>query len=123
MTPFIHNSEQKMQTAPPTTLSLAVKRVLDKHRIDVRRGKIYNLQGTKPIGSDTYEPRVSVRVNGKKYNARVSKIIGYVMFGAAALKNPVRHKNGDKYDNRGTNLKLTRTSRALVAGKDVLSCQ
>jgi hypothetical protein len=114
--PHIHNSERKMRTAPDTTLAKVVNKIIANHRIDVRNGKVYGRSGKAPIGSNTYEPRVSVRVDGKKYNARVSKVIGYVMFGVAALQpgNKVVHRNGDKFDNAGKNLQLKKRKGTRV---------
>jgi len=102
-----------MRGRPRSTHFQAVQTAVKKYRIDPKTGRIYNRNGQE-IGGTTYEPRVTVHLEGKKYNARVNKVIGFVKFGPEALRRgvQVRHKNGDPFDNRAANLTLTYNSEA-----------
>lgn len=92
---------------PRSTHYQAVQIAVQKYRIDPKTGYIFNSDGER-VGGNTYEPRVTIHLEGKKYNARVNKIIGFLAFGSEALRRgvSVRHKNGNKFDNRKSNLTL-----------------
>ncbi len=96
-----------------TTNSKAIQKIIRNYRVDLKSGNIYN-HLNQQIGSNTYEPRASVRLNTrtgrKKYNTRISRVIGYVKFGPAALAkgSQIRHIDGDKSNNSGDNLTLVR---------------
>jgi len=105
-----------------TTNKITARKVAQNYRVDLKKGLIYNANG-HPVGSNTYEPRISVRVDTpsgpKKYGIRVSKVLGLVKFGENAL-NPnfeVRHKDGNKFNNAGNNLVLVRRHRGLSVAK------
>jgi hypothetical protein len=94
----------------------AVQKIIQKYRVNIKRGIIYN-SSNEEIGSLTDgEPRVSVRIctpdGQKKYNTRISKVIAFAKYGPEALKKgvQVRHKNGNKADNSGANLVLVHTA-------------
>lgn len=105
---------------PRSTHAQAVQQTLRQYYVNSKTGRIYNTAGTE-VGGRTYEPRVTIHLEGKKYNARVNKIVGFVKFGPEALRKGVSviHKNGDKYDNRASNLEL-RYSRAAQRAYDRL---
>jgi hypothetical protein len=72
------------------------------------------------VGSNTFEPRISVRIQTpegpKKYGVRTSRVLGYVKYGQEAL-NPnvqVRHRDGNKFNNTGSNLFLVRRHRGSL---------
>ena len=93
---------------PRSTGFTAAQIVLRNYRVDPKTGRIYNRNGVE-VGSSTYEPRVTVHLeNGKKYNPRVNKIVALVRFGPEAFRRGVSviHKNGNKFDNRQSNLSL-----------------
>jgi hypothetical protein len=105
-----------MNGRPRSTHFQAVQTAVKKYRINPRTGRIYNSQGQE-IGGTTYEPRVTVHLEGKKYNARLNKVVAFVSYGPEALRRgvSVRHKNGDKFDNRATNLQLVYNREAAKA--------
>ena len=96
-----------MNGRPKSTHFRAVQTAVKKYRIDPRTGKVYNSEGLE-IGGTTYEPRVTVHLDGKKYNARVNKLVAFVTTGPEALRRgvSVRHKDGNKFNNSGRNLYL-----------------
>ena len=85
----------------------AAQKIIRNYKVNIKTGRIYNRDGQE-VGGCTYEPRMTVHLEGKKYNARINKVVGFVKFGPEALRRGVSviHKNGDKYDNRGSNLEL-----------------
>lgn len=97
---------------PRSTHAQAVQTAIKRYRINAKTGLVYNAEG-REIGERTYEPRVTIHLDGKKYNARVNKIVGFIKYGPEALRKGVSviHKNGNKFDNRASNLEL-RYSRA-----------
>jgi hypothetical protein len=99
---------------PRSTHFAAAKIAADMYKIDVRTGKVFNANGEE-IGDNTYEPRVSIRLKDKKYNVRVNKLVAYKLHGPEAFRNGVSvvHKNGNKWDNRGLNLRLEYTREAM----------
>lgn len=105
-----------MKGRPRSTHFKAVQAAVKNYRIEPRTGKIYNRNGEE-IGSDTYEPRVTIHLDGKKFGARVNKVIGFVVYGPEALRRgvSVRHKNGSKFDNRSSNLQLVYNPEAAKA--------
>jgi hypothetical protein len=105
-----------MNGRPRSVHFQAVQTAVKKFRINPRTGRIYNNQGQE-IGGSTYEPRVTVHLGTKKYNARVNKIVGFVTYGPEALRRgvSVRHKIGRKEDNRATNLQLVYNREAAKA--------
>ena len=111
-TPIAHTGR------PRSTHFQAVQETIRIYRVDARRGRILNADGQE-IGGRTYEPRVTIHLDGKKYNARVNKIIGFVKFGPDALRRgvSVRHKDGNKFNNRASNLELrySRSARRAAA--------
>jgi hypothetical protein len=105
-----------MNGRPRSTHFRAVQKVVKNCRINPRTGRIYNRDGQE-IGGTTYEPRVTVHLEGKKYNARLNKVVAFVSYGPEALRRgvSVRHKNGNKFDNRSTNLQLVYNREAAKA--------
>lgn len=105
-----------MNGRPRSTHFQAVQTAVKKYRIDPRTGRIYNRDGQE-IGGSTYEPRVTVHLENKKYNARLSKVIGFVVYGPEALRRgvSVRHNDGNKFNNRQTNLRLEYNREAAKA--------
>jgi len=108
-----------------TTNAIAVRESARRYSVNTRNGSVYNANGER-IGSDTYEPRISVRIqtpNGpKKYSLRTAKLIGYVAFGSEAIQPnvEVRHKDGNKYNNAARNLMLVRRHRGDLTKRQVL---
>jgi hypothetical protein len=95
----------------------AVQKAIRIYRVDARRGLIFNSEG-RQIGGNTYEPRVTIHLDGKKkFNARVNKIVGFVKFGPEALRRGVSviHKDGNKFNNRASNLELRYNAAARKA--------
>ena len=108
------NSNLKtLSGTPRTTAYKASLAIAEQYFIDVTTGKVYNDWGTE-VGSKTYEPRVSVRFDGKKYGVRTAKLVGLFTFGPEALRNgvSVRHKDGNKFNNQASNLVLEYNSHA-----------
>ena len=107
-----------MNGRPRSTHFQAVQTAVKKYRIDPRTGRIYNREGQE-IGGSTYEPRVTVHLENKnkKYGARLSKVIGFVVYGPEALRRgvSVRHNDGNKFNNRQTNLSLEYSKEAAKA--------
>lgn len=101
---------------PRSTHAQAVQQTLRNYYVNSKTGRIYNAEGNE-VGGRTYEPRVTIHLEGKKYNARVNKIVGFIKFGPEALRRGVSviHKNGDKYDNRASNLELVYSAAAKRA--------
>ena len=102
-----------------TTNSIAIRKATRNYRVNLQNGFIYNNEGLI-IGSNTYEPRISVRVETpdgrKKYGVRISRVMAYAKFGPEAL-NPnvqVRHRDGNKFNNAGSNLILIRRHRGSL---------
>jgi hypothetical protein len=102
-----------------TTNAIGIRKIARENKVNTRNGFVYNPQGVI-IGSNVYEPRISVRVQTpdgpKKYGVRTSRVIAFVKYGAEAL-NPniqVRHKDGDKFNNAGNNLVLVRRHRGSL---------
>lgn len=98
---------------PRSTHFKAVQKAIRIYKVDATRGRILNSEGTE-IGGRTYEPRVTIHLDGKKFNARVNKIVGFVKFGPEALRRGVSviHKDGDKFNNRASNLELRYSQKA-----------
>lgn len=100
-----------MTKRPHTTNYIAVQKAIQNYRISLRDGSVRN-ERNQSVGSNTYEPRLSVRITTKegrkKYNVRISKIVGFVKYGAMAFRKnaQIRHRDGDKSNNSGTNLML-----------------
>ena len=93
---------------PRSTHFQGVQKATRIYRIDARNGRVYNADGQE-VGGRTYEPRVTIHLeNGKKYNVRVNKLIGFIKFGPEALRRGVSvvHKDGNKFNNRASNLEL-----------------
>jgi len=92
---------------PRSTHFAAVQKIIRNYHVDPKTGRIYNRNGEE-VGGATYEPRVTVHLEGKKFNARVNKVVGYVKFGPEALRRGVSviHKDGNKFNNRASNLQL-----------------
>jgi hypothetical protein len=105
-----------MNGRPRSTHFRAVQQLARNYYIDPRTGCVFNKEGLE-IGGFTYEPRVTVHLEGKKYNARVHKAVAFVHFGPEALRRgvSVRHKNGDIFDNRASNLRLVYNREAAKA--------
>jgi hypothetical protein len=102
---------------PKSTHFRAVQTAVKKFRIDPRTGRVFNRDGIE-IGSSNYcEPRVTVHLDGKKYNARVNKLVAFVTQGPEALRRgvSVRHKDGDIFNNRASNLTLSYNREAAKA--------
>ena len=101
---------------PKSTHFRAVQTAVKKYRIDPRTGRVFNREGQE-IGGTTYEPRVTVHLDGKKYNARVNKLVAFVTAGPEALRRgvSVRHKDGDIYNNAASNLTLVYNREAAKA--------
>jgi hypothetical protein len=116
------NTTQTRTGRPRSTHYQAVQIAVKNYHVNPKTGRIYNRNGEQ-IGGTTYEPRVTVHLEGKKYNARVNKIVGFVVFGPEALRRGVSviHKNGDKFDNRGTNLRLVYSRAAARAYRRLLA--
>jgi hypothetical protein len=88
-----------------------------KYFINPRTGKAYNSDG-RVIGGNTYEPRITVHLeDGRKYNVRLNKAVAYVVHGPEALRRgvSVKHKDGNKFNNRSTNLQLVYSKEAAKA--------
>ena len=109
-------STKKRIGRPRSTHFQAVQNIVRNCSVNTKTGRIYNRRGIE-IGGATYEPRVTVHLDGKKYNARINKVVGFVVFGPEALRRgvSVRHINGDKYDNRAKNLELVYNRAAQKA--------
>ena len=105
-----------MNGRPRSTHFRAIQQLAKNYYIDPHSGCVFNKDGQE-IGGFTYEPRVTVHLEGKKYNARVHKAVAYVHFGPEALRRgvSVRHKNGDIFDNRASNLRLDYNREAAKA--------
>ncbi len=101
---------------PRSTHAQAVQQTLRNYYVNSKTGRVYNSEGNE-VGGRTYEPRVTIHLEGKKYNARVNKIVGFIKFGPEALRRGVSviHKNGDKFDNRASNLELVYNAAAKRA--------
>jgi len=106
-----------------STNSKAVRQIVRRYHVDAATGSIWNADGVR-VGSNTYEPRISIRLTTaqgrKKYNVRISKVIGFLKYGSAAVRkySQIRHADGDKSNNRQENLILTtrpRTRRTASA--------
>jgi len=101
-----------MTHIPNTTNFKAIQKAIQIYRISQRDGKVRN--ESRIVGSNTYEPRVSVRLHTpkgrKKYNIRISKIVGFIKYGVESLRKGVqiRHIDGDVCNNVGSNLSLIR---------------
>ena len=110
------NTTQTRKGRPRSTHFQAVQNAVRNYTINPRTGKVYNRLGVE-VGGRTYEPRMTIHLDGKKYNARINKVVGFVKFGPEALRKGVSvvHKNGNKYDNRASNLKLVYSPAAQKA--------
>lgn len=116
------SNSQTRTGRPRSTAFAATQKVVRNYRVDPKTGRIYNRNGVE-VGGATYEPRVTVHLAGKKYNPRVNKIVGYVKFGPEALRRGVSviHKNGNKFDNRASNLELRYNRAAERAYRRLLA--
>lgn len=110
------NTTTTRKGRPRSTHFQAVQATIRNYKVNARTGKVYNRNGVE-VGGRTYEPRVTIHLDGKKYNARVNKIVGFVKFGVEALRKGVSviHLNGNKFDNRASNLKLVYSPAAKKA--------
>jgi hypothetical protein len=99
---------------PRTTAFKAAQIASRKYYIDPKVGRVYNKFGEE-VGGNTYEPRVTVHLEDRKYGIRVNKLVAFVTNGPEALRRgvSVRHKNGNIEDNRGSNLKLVYNRQAM----------
>lgn len=106
-----------MNGRPRSVHAQATQLAAKRYTVNVENGLVYN-QGGQEIGNYTYEPRVSVRLEGnRQYGVRINKLVGFVQFGPEALRKgvSVRHKDGDKFNNRGSNLVLSYNREAAKA--------
>lgn len=108
-----------------TTNTIAVREIARRYRVNLRSGYIYNQDG-QIIGSNTYEPRISIRIQTpdgekKKYGVRVSKVLGFTKYGIAALKQnaEIRHRDGNKFNNAGSNLMLIQRHRGSLNASQI----
>jgi HNH endonuclease len=102
---------------PRSTHFRATQLAARKYTVNPRTGKVYNSDGVE-IGGNTYEPRVTVHLgDGRKYNVRTNKLVAYVVEGPEALRRgvSVRHKDGNKNNNRANNLQLVYSQEAAKA--------
>lgn len=92
---------------PRSTHFQAVQQAVKNYRVNTKTGLVFNKHGVQ-VGGYTYEPRLTIHLEDRKYNARINKIVAYVKYGPEALRKGVSvvHKNGNKFDNRGSNLEL-----------------
>jgi hypothetical protein len=102
---------------PRSTHFRATQLAAKKYYINPRTGKAYNGDGQE-IGGHTYEPRITVHLeDGRKYNVRLNKAVAYVVHGPEALRRgvSVKHKDGNKFNNRASNLTLQYSREAAKA--------
>jgi hypothetical protein len=102
---------------PRSTHFRATQLAAQKYTVNPRTGKAYNAEG-RPVGGNTYEPRLTVHLgDGRKYNVRMSKLVAYITLGSEALRSgvSVKHKDGDKNNNKASNLFLSYNKEAAKA--------
>jgi hypothetical protein len=107
-----------------TSAAIGARKIAQTHIVNEGKGMIYDRNGVI-VGSNIFEPRVSVRIqtpNGpKKYGVRTARVVAFVKFGPEAL-NPnvqVRHRDGNKFNNAGDNLMLVRRHRGSLNASTV----
>lgn len=108
-----YTPSQYLNGRPRSTHFRAAQLAAKKYTVNAKTGKVYNAAGEE-IGSGTAEPRVTIHLSGKKYGTRLNKLIGLVGFGPEALRKgvSVRHKDGNLWNNKLSNLELVYSTEA-----------